>query len=46
VPVEGGQVIEGSIAVRYNPVHHRELDIKLSYNVQGGKADWQYYRLR
>jgi protein arginine N-methyltransferase 1 len=46
VPVEGGQIIEGSIAVRYNPVHHRELDIKLSYNVKGGKADWQFYRLR
>ena len=46
VPVEGGQMIEGTIAVRYNPVHHRELDIKLSYNIKGGKADWQYYRLR
>ena len=46
VPVEGGQIIEGSIAVRYNPIHHRELDIKLSYNVKGGNADWQYYRLR
>jgi len=47
VQVEAGQVIEGTIAVRYNPVHQRELDIKISYNIQESNThDWQFYRLR
>jgi protein arginine N-methyltransferase 1 len=47
IPVDGGQILEGSIAVRYNPVHHRELDIKISYNIKASKVEgWQYFRLR
>ena len=47
IDVEAGQHIEGSIAVRYNPVHHRELDIKISYNIAPSNTHgWQFYRLR
>lgn len=47
IQVDVGQVIEGSIAVRYNPIHHRELDIKISYNIDASNThDWQFYRLR
>jgi type I protein arginine methyltransferase len=47
VNVEAGQILEGSIAVRYNPLHPRELDIKLSFNVQASNTHgFQFYRLR
>lgn len=47
INVEPGQIIQGSIAVRYNPIHHRELDIKLSYHIQASNTNgWQFYRLR
>lgn len=47
-PVNSGEVLEGSIAVRPNPSHPRELDIKISYNLEGETPlhTWQFYRLR
>lgn len=47
-PVEAGQIVEGSVAVRANPARPRELDIKISLNVLGGNEahTWQFYRLR
>lgn len=47
IQVEAGQHLEGTIAVRYNPIHHRELDIKISYNVAASNTHgWQFFRLR
>lgn len=47
IQVDGGQILEGSIAVRYNPLHHRELDIKISYNIKASRTEgYQYFRLR
>ena len=47
INVEAGQNLEGSIAVRYNPIHHRELDIKISYNIPASNVHGcQFFRLR
>lgn len=48
ITVNAGDTLEGSIAVRQNTVHKRELDIKLSFHVRGEFPvdTWQYYRLR
>jgi protein arginine N-methyltransferase 1 len=47
-PVNAGEVLSGSIAVRPNLVNHRELDIKISYHIDGEEPlnTWQFYRLR
>lgn len=47
-PVNLGEHIEGSIALRMNSVHPRELDIKFSFHVLGEAPmhTTQYYRLR
>jgi type I protein arginine methyltransferase len=47
IEVEAGHHLEGSIAVRYNPIHPRELDIKISYKIPStNTAGWQFFRLR
>ena len=47
--IEKGEVLRGSIAVRKNTTNFRELDIKISYHLDGvnGKYDnYQLYKLR
>lgn len=47
--VEKGEVLKGSIAVRKNKTNFRELDIKISFHLEGqnGKMDnYQLFKLR
>ena len=49
VYVEKGEVVKGSIAVRKNKTNFRELDIKISFHLDGqnGKSDnYQLFKLR
>ena len=49
IPVDKGDVLKGSLAVRKSQVNFRELDIKISYhyNGRGGKKDFtQQYKIR
>ena len=47
-PVNPGEVLEGSIAMRPNQINHRELDVKISYRLQGEHPlkSCQFYRIR
>lgn len=48
IPVEAGQILSGSFSVRPNQQNNRELDIKVSYNLDGNQPlkTWQFYQLR
>jgi protein arginine N-methyltransferase 1 len=46
VQVNVGDILHGSIAVRKNLKNARELDIKLSYKIEGKFDQIQYYKLQ
>lgn len=49
VPMMCGEEITGSLALRKNPEHNRDIDIKISYHFQGIKTSFdeiRYYKLR
>jgi protein arginine N-methyltransferase 1 len=49
VPMNCGEEISGSIAIRKNPDHNRDVDIKISYHFNGAKTTFnetRFYKLR
>jgi type I protein arginine methyltransferase len=49
IPMNCGEEIHGSIALRKNPEHKRDVDIKISYHFNGQKTSFdeiRYYKLR
>jgi hypothetical protein len=44
-----GEELKGTIAIRKNPQHNRDLDLKISYHYDGAKHsyhDYRYYKLK
>ena len=49
IPIMCGEEISGSLALRKNPEHKRDIDIKISYHFSGSKTTFdevRYYKLR
>ena len=49
IPMNCGENISGSIGIRKNPEHNRDLDVKVSYHFEGAKTTFheiRYYKLR
>ena len=49
LPMMSGEVLKGSLAVRKNPKHNRDIDIKISYHFDGVKWSYHdalYYKLK
>lgn len=49
LPANQGEELKGSIAVRRNPDHRRDIDIKISYHFDGQKHsyhDIRFYKLK
>lgn len=44
-----GEVLKGSLAIRKNPEHNRDLDVKISFNFEGAKYSYKnirFYKLK
>mmetsp|Transcript_29523 Transcript_29523/g.29261 ORF Transcript_29523/g.29261 Transcript_29523/m.29261 type:complete len:182 (+) Transcript_29523:530-1075(+) len=49
LPMMSGEELKGTLAIRKNPQHKRDLDIKISYHFDGAKHsyhDYRYYKLK
>jgi protein arginine N-methyltransferase 1 len=46
VQVNQSDTLTGSIAVRPNETHHRELDVKISYHIKGKYDSARFYRIK
>lgn len=49
IPMNCGEEISGSIGIRKNPEHNRDVDVKVSYHFEGAKTNFheiRYYKLR
>lgn len=49
IPIICGEEISGTIGIRKNPQHNRDVDIKISYHFNGAKTTFheiRYYKLR
>ena len=49
IPMNSGEEIYGSIGIRKNPDHNRDIDVKISYHFEGAKTTFhetRYYKLR
>jgi|Transcript_10854 protein arginine N-methyltransferase 1 len=49
LPMMAGETLSGSLGVRKNPDHNRDLDVKISYNFEGAKFAYKgtrFYKLK